>query len=80
LERLHTQEGNYDIVRDHHRQILEGILQRDPEAARAAAHLHLSFVEKTLREMDAEGIREERSQRRWQNLQGRAPDDQSISN
>ncbi|MCP5419345.1 MAG: GntR family transcriptional regulator [Gammaproteobacteria bacterium] len=74
LERLHTQEGNYGIVCDHHRQILDGIMQRDPDTARAAAHLHLSFVEKTLQEMDAEGVREERSLRRWQNLQDRAQD------
>jgi len=68
LERLHMQIGNYEIVQDHHRQILQGIIQRDPEAARAAAHLHLSFVEKTLREMDVEESREERSQRRLQNF------------
>ncbi|NJN45537.1 MAG: GntR family transcriptional regulator [Candidatus Competibacteraceae bacterium] len=76
LERLHTQSGNYEIVQDHHRHILNGILQRDPDAARAAAHLHLSFVEKTLREMDIEETREERSQRRLQNFYTRISDTQ----
>jgi GntR family transcriptional repressor for pyruvate dehydrogenase complex len=75
LEKLHTQSGNYEIVQEHHRQILEGILQRDPEAARAAAHLHLSFVEKTLREMDIEEVREERSQRRLLNFHSRTAED-----
>ncbi|MEZ5582889.1 MAG: FCD domain-containing protein [Candidatus Competibacteraceae bacterium] len=53
LERLHTQSGNYEIVQDHHRQILDGILQRNPEGLRSGA---FAFVvrRKTLREMDIE--------------------------
>lgn len=68
LEKLHTQTGNYEIVHQHHQQIFEAIMEKNPEGARAAAHMHLAFVEVTLRELDKEDIREERSQRRLQNL------------
>lgn len=68
LERLHTQAGNYDIVHEHHRQILTAILDRNPEAARVASHPHLAFVEATMRELDEEETCAERSQRRLKNL------------
>ncbi len=68
LEKLHMQQDNYEIVKEHHRKIFEAIIDGDPDAARQAAHLHLAFVEDTLREMDQKGLREERSQRRLRNL------------
>jgi GntR family transcriptional repressor for pyruvate dehydrogenase complex len=68
LEKLHLQPGNYEIVYTHHKRIFKAVMAREAEAARAAAHEHLAFVEATLRELDEEGLREERSQRRLQNL------------
>ncbi|NJM12858.1 MAG: hypothetical protein HC889_14200 [Synechococcaceae cyanobacterium SM1_2_3] len=44
------------------------MLDRNPEAARQAAHIHLAFVETTLRDMDEETARQQRSQLRLQNL------------
>jgi GntR family transcriptional repressor for pyruvate dehydrogenase complex len=68
LEKLHTQHGNYEIVQEHHRQIFEAVMNRDPKTARQAAHRHLAFVEEALREIDRKELREERSQRRLRNL------------
>ena len=68
LERLYTRESSYVIVHSQHQAILKAILDRDPEAARQAAHIHLAFVETTLRELDEEAARQERSQRRLPNL------------
>lgn len=68
LEKLYSQEGNYEIVYQHHKRLLETILARDAQGARQAAHVHLGFVEVTLREFDRVASREERSQQRLQNL------------
>ena len=68
LERLYTRESSYVIVHSQHRAILNAILDRDPEAARQAAHIHLTFVETTLRELDEEAARQQRSQRRLPSL------------
>jgi GntR family transcriptional repressor for pyruvate dehydrogenase complex len=56
------------MVHSHHQAILTAVLERNPEAARQAAHVHLSFVETTLRDMDAETARQQRSQLRLQTL------------
>ncbi|HPF57443.1 MAG TPA: GntR family transcriptional regulator [Candidatus Competibacteraceae bacterium] len=66
LERLYTREDNYVIIHSQHQAVLEAVLKRDPEAARQAAHVHLAFVETTLRELDEEATRQTRAQRRLQ--------------
>lgn len=58
LEKLHSQSGNYEIVYEHHKQIFTAVMERNPQAARTAAHQHLAFVEATLRELDNEDRRE----------------------
>jgi len=68
LERLYTRESSYVIVHSQHEAILQAVLERNPETARQAAHVHLAFVETTLRELDEETSRQERSQRRLRNL------------
>lgn len=68
LERLYTRESSYAMVHSHHQAILKAVLERNPEAARQAAHIHLAFVETTLRDMDEETARQQRSQLRLQNL------------
>lgn len=69
LERLYTRESSYGIVHSQHQVILKAILERDPDAARQAAHVHLAFVETTLRDIDEETARQERSRRRLQGLE-----------
>lgn len=68
LERLYTRESSYAVIHAQHQAILKGVLDRDPDAARQAAHVHLSFVESTLRELGEEDVRQERSQRRLHGL------------
>ncbi|TVR57397.1 MAG: FCD domain-containing protein [Candidatus Competibacteraceae bacterium] len=64
LERLYTRESSYVMVHAQHQAILNAIMERNPEAARQAAHVHLAFVETTLRDIDEEAARQERSRRR----------------
>lgn len=68
LERLYTRESSYAVIHAQHQAILKGVLERDPDAARQAAHVHLSFVETTLRDIDEEATRQELSRRRLQSL------------
>ncbi len=68
LERLYTREGSYEVIHSQHQAILSAVLARDPEAARQAAHIHLSYVETTLQEIDAEAGRQEWSKRRLESL------------
>lgn len=68
LERLYTRESSYTLVHSQHQAILNAVLERNPEAARQAAHVHLAFVESTLRELDQEAARQERSKRRLHSL------------
>jgi GntR family transcriptional repressor for pyruvate dehydrogenase complex len=64
LEKLFAREGHAERVAEQHQAIFEAIVARDPEAARAAAQAHLRFVEATIREIDQEGVRIKRAQRR----------------
>lgn len=48
---LGEQVENQALLREQHEAILDAITARDPDAARAAAHLHLNFVLATLRQM-----------------------------
>lgn len=45
-------DGSAKLLHDQHRAIYEAVMKRDPAAAREASHLHLSFIEATLREAD----------------------------
>lgn len=78
LERLYAHAGNYEIVHSHHKGIMDAILAKDSNAARRAAHAHLSFVEVTLRDLDQASSREERSQRRLDSLRDSAESDPSF--
>lgn len=68
LERLYTREGSYEVIHAQHQAILQAVMARNPEAARQAAHVHLSYVEITLQDIDAEASRQELSQRRLESL------------
>ena len=49
-EALCHQAENVALLDEQHAQIAEAIAARDPKAARAAANIHLSFVQASLRE------------------------------
>ena len=45
-------DGSKKVLHDQHRAIYQAVMKGDSAAAREAAHLHLSFIEATLRETD----------------------------
>lgn len=49
-EALHHDHDNVILLDEQHGAIVKAIVARDPAAARAAANLHLSFVQTSLRE------------------------------
>lgn len=50
-ETLYQQPENLDFLRGQHRAIFDAIVARDPEAARAAAQVHLGFILASIREL-----------------------------
>jgi GntR family transcriptional repressor for pyruvate dehydrogenase complex len=54
-------DGSDRLLHDQHRAIYEAVMKSAPETAREAAHLHLSFLEATLREADSARSPAERS-------------------
>ncbi len=67
-ERLYTKEGVREVLLRQHRALYQALMAGHAEAARAAAHDHLVFVEGTLRDIDREEERRLRSQRRLNSL------------
>lgn len=51
-ERIFSLHGGKNVLNDQHRAIYEAVMKGDAQAAREAVHLHLSFIEATLRETD----------------------------
>lgn len=49
-ERIYRQEERRAAIHEQHRAILDAILARDPEGARAAAQRHLAYIGQCLRE------------------------------
>jgi len=49
-EAMHHDHDNVILLDDQHGDIVKAIVARDPGAARAAANLHLSFIQSSLRE------------------------------
>jgi GntR family transcriptional repressor for pyruvate dehydrogenase complex len=45
-------DGSTKLLQDQHQAIYDAVMNGNPAAARDAAHLHLSFIEATLREAD----------------------------
>ena len=56
-EVLYRQPENVALLDDQHAQIVKAIVARDADAARAAANLHLSFIQASLRESTAPAVR-----------------------
>jgi GntR family transcriptional repressor for pyruvate dehydrogenase complex len=50
-EVLYRQPGNVALLDEQHAEIVKAIVARDHDAARAAANLHLSFIQNSLREI-----------------------------
>ncbi len=68
LESLYTQPGRFELVRDHHYQLMSAIIHGDQEAAPSASDKHIDFVETTLLKMDTQRQREARASRRAEGI------------
>ncbi|KFI28282.1 GntR family transcriptional regulator [Haematobacter missouriensis] len=63
-QRLFTVPDVRDLLRDQHLAIARAIIERQPEAARSAAHEHLSYLRRAIREVDEAQVKLELSLRR----------------
>jgi GntR family transcriptional repressor for pyruvate dehydrogenase complex len=68
LEKIYSEPGSIDLVRNQHRQILDAVLTGQADAARQAAHTHLAFVQETMRQAMTEAARGKHSRRKLKNL------------
>ncbi len=66
LELLHRRDEVVEKVSHHRANIVQAILEREPEKARKASHAHLAYIEETLLDLTREESRRERSLRRIQ--------------
>jgi|TARA_Y100000294_G_scaffold55517_1_gene52467 DNA-binding FadR family transcriptional regulator len=64
LENLYQRPDNFKHLRDQHYHLMNAIIDGDPEAAKAASDAHISYVEKTLQDMNIHRTREARAHRR----------------
>ncbi|MCW5699248.1 MAG: FCD domain-containing protein [Rhodospirillales bacterium] len=62
LQRIYMESGGKEVVRQQHQALVDAILSVDPEAARDAAHTHLSFVAFTLHEEIGDDVQTEQTQ------------------
>ena len=61
-ERIFSLQGGRNVLNNQHRAIYQAVMKGDAQSARAAVHLHLSFIETTLRETDRDnGVTSPRS-------------------
>lgn len=67
-QRLRLEAGNLEIIRGQHAAIYHAVINGEPEAARAAAHAHLAYVDLTIRQLFEEESRKLRSQRRRKSI------------
>lgn len=63
LDKLYTQPRVFEPLSQQHRELMEAVLAGEPERARQAAENHLSFVEDSLKTIDADEARKVRSLR-----------------
>ncbi|SKA87729.1 transcriptional regulator, GntR family [Thiothrix eikelboomii] len=63
LDKLYTQARVFEPLSQQHRELMDAILASDPERARQAAEAHLVFVEDSLKMIDADEARKQRSLR-----------------
>jgi GntR family transcriptional repressor for pyruvate dehydrogenase complex len=66
--RLYSRKGSRDLLLRQHRNLFEAVIEGDPEAARAAAHAHLNYVQEAIRELELTEYRNEISLHRLQRM------------
>ncbi len=61
LDKLYTIPRVFEPLRCQHQILMQAVLEGEPELAREAAQQHLSFVEASIKDIDAEEARKARS-------------------
>ncbi len=64
LDKLYTIPRVFEPLSSQHHALMEAVILGQPEQARAAAQLHLTFVEESIKDIDADEARKARSTRR----------------
>ncbi len=68
LERMNSEPNNYELVLEHHRDILNAVENQTPDKAAQAARIHINFVNESISQIGIEQKRLEHSQRRAESL------------
>lgn len=68
LERMHSEPNNYELVLEHHRDILRAVEDKDSDQAARRARIHINFVNDSISQLGIEQKRLEQSQRRVDSL------------
>lgn len=61
LDKLYTLPRVFEPLSTQHRELMEAVVNGEPEAARKAAQQHLVFVEDSIKDIDADEARKQRS-------------------
>jgi GntR family transcriptional repressor for pyruvate dehydrogenase complex len=64
LEKIYAEPGSIDLIRNHHRKMLDAVIAKKPDEAREAAHTHLAFVQETMRQAATDATPRKRSRRK----------------
>ncbi|BDH46722.1 transcriptional regulator LldR [Salmonella enterica subsp. enterica serovar Choleraesuis] len=72
-ERMYTQPHIFDQLTEQHHELLQAILDGEPELARSAVMHHLGFVHSTIKNLNEDDARQARVTRLPDNLSGDIP-------
>lgn len=70
LDKLYNMPMIAEPLHQQHRDLMEAVLDGDPDRARLAAQSHLTFVEESLQKIDLDEARKTRAMRRLSNMSG----------
>ena len=68
LERMQSNPGKYNLVLEHHREILKAVENQNVDSAANAASVHIDFINQSISQFGIEQKRLKQSQRRVESL------------
>lgn len=68
LERMQSNAGKYNLVLEHHRDILKAVEEQNMDAAANAASVHIEFINQSISQFGIEQKRLEQSRRRAESM------------
>lgn len=69
LERIQSNPGKYNLVLEHHREILKAVEDQNADLAASAASVHIDFINQSISQFGIEQKRLEQSWRRAESLE-----------